>query len=72
MLSNDIHLSLSAPELWYEADLEAPNPAPLAAFHATGITLPGMPFVVAGHNDHVAWGFTILGADVQDLSLIHI
>jgi penicillin amidase len=71
MLSNDIHLSLSAPELWYEADLEAPNPAPLAAFHAAGITLPGMPFVVAGHNDHVAWGFTILGADVQDLYIEH-
>ncbi|HEY9128053.1 MAG TPA: penicillin acylase family protein, partial [Acidobacteriaceae bacterium] len=32
-----------------------------------GVTLPGMPLVVAGHNEHVAWGFTALYADVQDL-----
>ena len=71
LLSNDMHLSLSVPGLWYEADLEAANPAPLAAFHAAGVTLPGTPFVVAGHNDHVAWGFTNLGADVQDLYIEH-
>ena len=71
MLSNDMHLSLSVPELWYEADLEAPNTAPLAAFHVAGVTLPGIPFVVTGHNDHVAWGFTNLGADVQDLYIEH-
>ena len=71
MLSNDMHLSLAAPGLWYEADLEAANPAPLAAFHAAGVTLPGTPFVIVGHNDHVAWGFTNLGADVQDLYIEH-
>jgi penicillin amidase len=71
MLSNDMHLSLAAPSLWYEADLEAANPAPLAAFHAAGVTLPGTPFVIAGHNEHVAWGFTNLGADVQDLYIEH-
>ena len=70
-LSNDMHLSLSAPELWYEADLEAEPPVPLAPFHAAGVTLPGTPFVIAGHNDHVAWGFTNLGADVQDLTIEH-
>jgi penicillin amidase len=71
LLSNDMHLNLSVPSLWYEADLAATLPAPLAAFHAAGVTLPGMPFVVAGHNDHVAWGFTNLGADVQDLYIEH-
>ena len=71
MLSNDMHLSLAAPSLWYEADLEAANPAPLAAFHAAGVTLPGTPFVIAGHNEHVAWGFTNLGADVQDIYIEH-
>jgi penicillin amidase len=71
MLSNDMHLSLRAPGIWYEADLEASNPAPLAAFHAAGVTLPGTPFVIAGHNEHVAWGFTNLGADVQDLYIEH-
>ena len=49
------------PNIWYMADLRAPG------FHAAGVTLPGLPFVIAGHNEHVAWGFTALYADVQDL-----
>jgi penicillin G amidase len=71
MLSNDMHLTMGVPELWYEADLQAPNQAPLAPFHVAGVTLPGIPFVIAGHNDHVAWGFTNLYADVQDLYIEH-
>jgi penicillin amidase len=71
MLSNDMHLALAVPGVWYEADLYADNPAPLTAFHAAGVTLPGTPFVIVGHNDHVAWGFTNLGADVQDLYIEH-
>jgi penicillin amidase len=61
LLSNDMHLGLTVPGIWYMADLKAPG------YHAAGVTLPGMPFVIAGHNDHVAWGFTALYADVQDL-----
>jgi penicillin amidase len=61
LLSNDMHLGLTEPNIWYMADLRAPG------FHATGVTLPGMPFVIAGHNEHVAWGFTALYGDVQDL-----
>jgi penicillin amidase len=71
MLSNDMHLSLMVPGLWYEADLQTTNSAPMANFHVAGVTLPGTPFVIAGHNDHVAWGFTNLGADVQDLYIEH-
>jgi len=61
LLSNDMHLGFSVPGVWYMADLRAPG------FHAAGVTLPGFPMVVAGHNDHAAWGFTALMADVQDL-----
>ena len=61
LLSNDMHLTLTEPNLWYMADLSAPD------YHAAGVTLVGMPFVIAGHNEHVAWGFTALYADVQDL-----
>ncbi|MGA8043333.1 MAG: penicillin acylase family protein [Terracidiphilus sp.] len=61
LLSNDMHLALGVPNIWYMADLAAPG------YHAAGVTLPGMPYVVEGHNEHVAWGFTALLADVQDL-----
>lgn len=61
MLSNDMHLSHSVPGIWYEADLRAPG------FHAAGVALPGVPMVVAGHNDHIAWGFTAMYGDTQDL-----
>ncbi len=61
LLSNDMHLSLTVPNIWYMADISAPG------IHVAGVTLPGLPFVVAGHNEHVAWGFTALMADVQDL-----
>ena len=61
LLSNDMHLGLAVPNIWFMADLRAPG------FHSEGVTLPGMPYVIAGHNEHVAWGFTALYADVQDL-----
>jgi penicillin amidase len=66
LLSNDMHLGLNEPNIWYIADLRAPG------FHAAGVTLPGMPFVIAGHNEHVAWGFTALYGDVQDLYLENV
>jgi len=61
LLANDMHLSLTEPNIWFMADLEAPG------YHAAGVTLPGAPMVIAGHNEHIAWGFTALFADVQDL-----
>ncbi len=61
LLANDTHLELSIPPIWYELHLTAPG------FNAEGFTLPGAPLIVIGHNDHIAWGFTNNGADVQDL-----
>jgi penicillin amidase len=66
LLSNDMHLSHGVPGIWYEASLESPTPSG-QPFHVTGVTLPGTPFIIVGHNDHIAWGFTNLGADVQDV-----
>jgi penicillin amidase len=61
LLSNDMHLRVTEPNIWYMAALQAPG------FDAAGVTLPGLPYIIAGHNEHVAWGFTALYADVQDL-----
>ena len=67
LLSNDMHLSLTEPNIWYMADLRATGANGAPGYHAAGVTLPGVPFVIAGHNEHVAWGFTALYADVADL-----
>jgi penicillin G amidase len=61
MLSNDMHLEHSIPDIWHEEDLEA------GSFHVAGVTTPGIPLIVEGHNEHVAWGFTTLNGDVQDV-----
>lgn len=61
LVANDMHLNISVPGIWYTADLHAPG------LDAAGVTLPGVPYIVVGHNAHVAWGFTNSGADVQDL-----
>ena len=61
MLSNDMHLPHGIPNIWYEADLKAGD------FHVAGVTVPGIPYIIAGHNEHIAWGFTALYADMQDV-----
>ncbi len=61
LLANDPHLGLSAPALWYFARLEAPG------MNVIGATLPGIPAVVLGRTDSIAWSFTNTGPDVQDL-----
>jgi penicillin G amidase len=63
LLANDTHLELSIPSIWYEVHLTAPG------WNVKGLTLPGAPMVIIGHNDRIAWGFTNNGADVQDLYL---
>jgi penicillin amidase len=69
LLSNDMHLAHNIPGIWYQADLEAP--APSGDLHVSGVSLPGVPFIIVGHNAHVAWGFTNLGAEVQDVYIEH-
>ncbi|MBA3271765.1 MAG: penicillin acylase family protein, partial [Acidobacteria bacterium] len=61
LLANDPHLQLEFPGVWYEMHLVA------AGLDVIGVTVPGTPFVVLGHNARIAWGMTNTGADVQDL-----
>lgn len=60
LLSNDMHLSHQMPNLWYEAHLKA------SGIDVAGVTLPGMPYVIVGHNQRIAWGFTNVGPTVTD------
>jgi penicillin G amidase len=61
LLANDMHLGLAAPNLWYRAELR------YGEVFLGGVTLPGLPLVVAGSNGHVAWGLTGSGIDSVDL-----
>ncbi len=61
LLANDPHLAPSAPSIWYLVHLSAPG------VKVAGVTAPGFAGVVIGHNDRIAWGFTNVGPDVQDL-----
>jgi penicillin G amidase len=61
LLSNDMHLGHQMPNLWYEAHLHS------GSLDVAGVTLPGMPYVVVGHNQRIAWGFTNVGPTVTDV-----
>jgi penicillin amidase len=66
LLSNDMHLGHQMPNLWYEAHLRLKSSSG-NAFDVAGVTLPGYPYVIVGHNQRIAWGFTNLGPTVEDV-----
>jgi penicillin G amidase len=66
LLANDPHLRLEAPAIWYLAHLALEQPGADTA-NAAGASLPGVPLIVLGRGDHIAWGFTNTGADVEDI-----
>ena len=68
LLANDMHLGISVPNTWYRVSLAFPGAD--GERRVTGVTLPGAPFVVAGSNGHVAWGFTNSEGDWADLILL--
>jgi penicillin amidase len=61
LLSNDMHLEFSIPGIWHAVQLQAPG------LDVAGVALPGLPGVISGHNDRIAWGITNLGFDVEDI-----
>lgn len=63
LLANDPHIPAAAPGIWYQIELMAPG------IHVAGVTFPGAPGIVLGHNERIAWGATNLGPDVQDVYL---
>ncbi len=61
ILANDPHLTHMMPSIFWQVHIKG------AGYNVFGVTFPGMPFVVLGHNRHVAWGLTTTRADVQDI-----
>nr|WP_093170548.1 penicillin acylase family protein [Sinosporangium album] len=69
LLANDPHLSASMPSVWYQTGLHCRTESRECPFDVTGFTFAGVPGVMIGRNDRIAWGFTNLGPDVADLFL---
>ncbi|AXG79592.1 penicillin acylase family protein [Streptomyces paludis] len=69
LLANDPHLAPQLPSLWYQMGLHCRTVSASCQYDVAGYTFSGMPGVIIGHNQNIAWGFTNLGADVTDLYL---
>lgn len=66
ILANDPHLGIQMPSIWYENGLHCAPKTDACAYDVAGFTFPGVPGVIVGHNDRIAWGVTNVGPDVQD------
>jgi len=71
LVSNDMHLGLRVPDIWYEAALHLSANGSASPVDVVGFTLPGLPWVIAGRNAHVAWSFTNLSGDIHDVRVEH-
>ena len=67
ILANDMHLGIQMPSIWYQNALHCQPKSDACPFEISGFSFAGVPGVVAGHNDRIAWAYTNLGPDVEDL-----
>jgi penicillin amidase len=67
ILANDTHLGIQMPSIWYENGLHCRPVSEQCRFNVAGFSFAGVPAVIIGHNDRIAWGVTNTGPDVQDL-----
>jgi penicillin amidase len=66
-LANDPHLSIQMPSIWYQVDMHCAPQTEDCPLEVAGFSFAGVPGVIIGHNDRIAWGFTNTGPDVMDL-----
>jgi penicillin G amidase len=69
LLASDPHLAPTMPSIWYQTGLHCTQIGPGCPFDVSGFTFAGLPGVVIGHNERIAWGMTTMAADVSDLYL---
>ncbi len=67
LLANDPHLAEQMPSIWYEIGLHCTVKTADCPYEVTGFSFAGVPGIIIGHNDRIAWGFTNVGPAVQDL-----
>ncbi|MRX45414.1 penicillin acylase family protein [Agromyces sp. Q22] len=69
LLANDPHLGPAMPSIWVQMGLHCAELSPLCTFDVAGFGFSGLPGIIIGHNERIAWGFTNLAPDVADLYL---
>jgi penicillin G amidase len=67
LLANDPHLGIQMPSIWYQMGLHCMPKSLQCPYEVTGFSFAGVPGIIIGHNDKIAWGFTNVGPDVMDL-----
>lgn len=67
LLADDPHLGIQMPSIWYQVALHCHPVSDSCPYNVTGFSFAGVPGVIVGHNDHIAWGVTNVGPDVMDL-----
>jgi len=72
ILANDPHLAIQMPSIWYQIGLHCKPKNEACPYDVAGFSMAGVPAIIIGHNDHIAWGFTNLGPDVMDLYIMKI
>ena len=70
LLADDMHFPIRVPNTWYRAAFEWPGEGTSGTHRLDGVTLPGVPTMVAGSNTHIAWGFTTTYGDYSDIVLV--
>jgi penicillin G amidase len=72
LLVNDPHLGPAMPSLWYQIGMHCRTVSDACAYDFAGLSFPGVPAILSGHNQQAGWGVTNLGPDVTDLVLEQI
>jgi penicillin amidase len=72
LLANDLQGDNTIPATWFEMGLHCRVPSRQCPYDVVGFSVPGLPAIIAGHNDRLAWGINSLNADVQDLYLLQL
>ena len=72
LLANDPHIAIQMPAIWYENGLHCIQLSAACPYDVEGFSFPGVPGVIIGHNQRIAWGETNVGPDTQDLYSIKV
>ncbi|NDJ85810.1 MAG: penicillin acylase family protein [Chloroflexi bacterium] len=72
LLANDIHMAPEIPSPWFEMGLFCVTPSDSCPYVVSGLSLPGIPGIIVGHNERIAWGINPLPVDTQDVYLLRL